>query len=83
MITKISERRLMTEREIDKEYLRKIVLLDRTGVPSSHSGGYAVAYGDTTDEDSEALSDLGQQLFKGNFMIQVGLEERGLITFGL
>jgi len=81
-ITKIKERRLMTEREVDKEYLGKWVLLDRNGVPTEHSAGYPVAYGEDSKEVLLILEDIGRDEYNGNAATQFGIAERGGITFG-
>ena len=74
----IKERRLMTEREIDQEYLGKWVLCDRRNVPAGHSAGYPVAYGDSTEEVWEALEELGIKEYGGKAMLQLGVAERGV-----
>ena len=83
MIIIAEERKLMTEREIDKKYLGKWVLLDRTDIPPTHDGGYVVAYGDESDDVWNELCDLGQKVCNGHPMIKFGLEVRGLPWYGL
>ena len=73
----------MTEREIDKVYLGKWVLLDRNNTPPTHDGGYVVAYGDESEEVWNELFDLGQEACGGHPMIKLGLKERGLPWYGL
>lgn len=77
-IVDADKRTLVTEKDVDADYLGMFVLVDRTGVDEAHTGGYIVAYGDLTDAVNKELFAYSQTLApKIRPCILSGLEERG------
>ncbi|MDR0220120.1 MAG: hypothetical protein LBI54_01790 [Lachnospiraceae bacterium] len=77
-IVEENERKLVTEQDVDREYLGKFVLVDRTSVPETHNGGYVIAFGDLVKGIDRELFDYSQTLVPHiRAYIMSGLAERG------
>ena len=70
-----SERKLMTQKEIDFEFDGCDVLYDNQDYFPKDLG-IVIAVSDGTREDLENLIDLGQELFKGRCWIVPGIKQK-------
>jgi hypothetical protein len=77
----LEQRHLLTEQEVDKEFLGKLVLLDRTTIFPPDTGGYVVVYGDNEDDYTKLL-ELGRSLCGDRIMLQAGLKVREKLILG-
>jgi hypothetical protein len=77
-IVEENERKLVTEQDVDRDYLGKFVLVDRTNVSGGHDGGYIIAYGDLVKGVDDELFEYSQTLVPCiRAYIMSGLVERG------
>ncbi|MCL2252986.1 MAG: hypothetical protein FWC09_00945 [Lachnospiraceae bacterium] len=72
------KRVLLSEGEVDAQYLGKFVLVDIADVEENYDGGYLIAFGDLTEEVEKELFEYGQTLKpKVRPYIMSGIAERG------
>jgi hypothetical protein len=77
-IVEENKRKLVTQKEVDEEYLGKFVLVDRMGVSERHDGGRIIAFGDLVKGIDSELFEYGQSLVpRIRTCIMSGLAERG------
>ena len=72
MITMVTEKRLLNYKEVQAQYDGHWVLFDKRGFPPEKDIGYVVAYGDETDEDWNALSDIQSYEYDGKVLLMKG-----------
>jgi hypothetical protein len=83
MITEVTEKRVLSLRQVDAEFDGQWVLLNRMGFPKSECKGYLVAYGDGTPQDRDALKRLDWDKYDGKTLLLKGYVPKEDIIYGL
>jgi len=73
---------LLTEKDIDRDFLGKTVLLDCRDFPNQNKG-YLIASVDSVREDVELLDDIIDDEFEGDGLIITGSQAKGEMILGL
>ena len=81
-LTRYDGTRLLTEADIDHEFLGKTVLLDCREFPNQ-SRGYLIASVDAIREQVELLYNIKMNVLNGRGLIITGSNEKGGIMLGL
>ena len=81
-LTRYDGTRILTEADIDSEFLGKTVLLDRRDFPNQIKG-YLIASVDATRDQVELLDDIKYNEFDGRGLIVTGSKAKGEMVLGL
>jgi len=81
-MTRYDGTRVLTEADVDREFLGKTVLLDCREFPQGDKG-YLVAVGDADRAQFEMLLDIKMGEFGGRGLIITGSKAKGELVLGL
>jgi hypothetical protein len=83
MITEVTEKRVISLKEVDTEFDGQWVLINKRAFPTSECKGYLVAYGDGTPQDRDALKRLNLDKYDGKTLLQKGYTPKEDVVYGI
>jgi len=83
MITEVTEKRVMSENDVDIEYDGKWVIFDTDPYSTSGDEGCVVAYGDGSKEDREALHNIVINRYKGQALLKFAYVPKEHVIYGM
>jgi hypothetical protein len=83
MITEVTEKRVLSLRQVDAEFDGQWVLLNKRAFPTSECRGYLVAYGDGTPQDRDALERLNLDKYDGKTLLLKGYVPKEDVVYGI
>jgi uncharacterized circularly permuted ATP-grasp superfamily protein len=83
MVTEVTEKRIMSHRQVNAEFDGKWVVLDERDFSPPGGQGYLVAYGDGTPQDRDALDEIIFDRYKGQALLLKGYIPKEDIIYGI
>jgi hypothetical protein len=83
MVTEVTEKRVITEKDARAEFDGRWVLLHESDFPESEYRGYLVAYGDGTPEDRDALRLINKNKYDGQAFLMRGYVPKEYVVYGV